>query len=178
VDFFFGDSRVFGGFGDFVVVLGDFTFFGDSRVVFGDLGLATFAAFAFFGEVASFFGLEGAFLVGDVVVVVEAFLVAVFFVPTFFVDLGDLDPVVPAFFEVDVDLFLDVVLTVDEEGAVVEVPEDGAVVEAFLVDFFFFLSFLRPGASLYEALTFTNNVPSFLFKDIFTCFLACSGSTL
>jgi len=171
VDFFLGDSLVFGD-----LVLGDLAFFGDSRVFFGDLGLATFAAFAFFGEVANFFGLDGAFLVGDVVVVVEAFFVAIFFVPTFLVDLGDLDPDVPAFFDVEVDLFL-VVLTVDE-GAVV-VPEEGAVVVvvAFLVDFFF-LSFLRPGASLYEALTFTNNVPSFLCKDIFTCFRADSGSTL
>jgi len=173
VDFFFGDSRVLGDLGDFVVVLEDLDFFGDSRVL-GDLGFATFAAFAFLGEVASFLGLDGAFLVGDVVVV-EGFFVAIFLVPTFFeVDFGDLEPEVPAFFEVDVDLFL-VVFTVDEEGAVVEVP-DGAVV-TFLVDFFF-LSFLRPGASLYEALTLTNNVPSFLFKDIFTCFLAVSGSTL
>jgi len=176
VDFFLGDSRVFGDFGDLVVVFGDLAFFGDSRVFFGDLGLATLAAFAFLGEVASFFGLDGAFLFGDVVAV-EGFLVAVFFVPTFFVDFGDLDPEVPAFFDVEVDLFL-VVLTVDEEEGAVVVPEEGAEIVTFFVDFFFFLSFLRPGASLYEALTFTNNVPSFLFKDNFTCFLADSGSTL
>jgi len=52
------------------------------------------------------------------------------------------------------------------------------VVETFFVLDFFFLSFLRPGASLYEALTLTNNVPSFFLRDIFICFLACSGSTL
>jgi len=167
LDFFLGDSRVF--FGDLVLGdFGDLAFFGDSRV-FGDLGLATLATFAFLGDVASFFGLDGAFLV------VEAFLVPVFFDPTFLVDL-DFVPVVPAFFDVEVDLFL-VVLTVDEEGVDV-VPDVGAVVvEAFFVDFFFF-SFLRLGASLYEALTFTNNTPSFFLRDILTCFLACSGSTL
>jgi len=123
--------------------LGDLAFFGDSRVFFGDFGLETLAALAFLGEVASFFGLDGAFFV---VVVVEAFFVAVFLVPTF-LD-GDLVPV-PAFFDVEVDLFF-VVFTVDEDDGV-DVPEvEGAVVVvAFFVDFFFFLSLpLSPGANL------------------------------
>jgi len=121
--------------------LGDLAFFGDSRVFLGDLGLETLAAFAFLGEVASFFGLDGAFFVA----VVEAFFVAVFFVPTF-LD-GDLVPV-PAFFDVEVDLFF-VVFTVDEDDEVEDPEVDGAVVVvAFFVDFFFFLSPLSPGASL------------------------------
>jgi len=139
VTFFFGDSRVFlGDLGDLVLgVFGDLAFFGDSRVFLGDLGLETLAALAFLGEVASFFGLEGAFFV------VDTFFVAVFFVPTF---LGDFVPV-PAFFDVEVDLFL-VVLTVDDEE-VVDPEVDGAVVVvAFFVDFFFFFLSFDPGASL------------------------------
>jgi len=138
-DFFFGDSRVFlGDFGE--LVFGDLAFFGDSRVFLGDFGLVeTLATFAFLGEVASFFGLEGALLVED------TFLVEVFLDPPFFD--GDFVPV-PAFFEVEVDLFF-VVLTVDEEEVEVVPEVDGAVV-TFLLDFFFFFLSLPvcPGFSL------------------------------
>jgi len=164
-DFFFGDTREFD-FGD--LALGDLAFFGDSRVFLGDLGLETFAALAFLGEVGNFFGLEGA-LFGD-----ETFL-EIFLVPTFFE--GDFVPV-PAFFEVEVDLFLVLVVDEEEVEVVPEVDGEEVVEVAFFVDFFFFSLFLSPGASLYEALTLTNNVPSFLWREIFICLLAISGSIL
>jgi len=132
-DFFFGDTREFD-FGD--LALGDLAFFGDSRVFLGDLGLETFAALAFLGEVGNFFGLEGA-LFGD-----ETFL-EIFLVPTFFE--GDFVPV-PAFFEVEVDLFLVLVVDEEEVEVVPEVDGEEVVEVAFFVDFFF-LSF-DPGASL------------------------------
>jgi len=159
VDFFFGDSRVF--FGD----LGDLAFLalGDSLFFVGDLvdlvDLA-FAALAFFGDVASFLGLEvvDAFLVEDEVDEDETFFVTGFFVVDevdvvdFFgdfalaglVDLGVID----VFFELDVDLFFGDVLTCDEDPEVVWVDVD--FVEEEDLDFFvvdFFLS-LDPGASL------------------------------
>jgi len=168
-----GDSLFFGDFGDLA--------FGDSLFFFGDL-VAVLAALAFLGDVASFLGLEVvAFLVVDVVEV-EAFFATVFLVVAFFGDLvdflGDLAVVVEDFFELDVDLFF------GDEGAVVEVPDEDCVVEvddvvAFLVVDFFFLSlFLAPGASLYDALTFTNKTPSFRLRAILTCLRANSGSIL
>jgi len=57
---------------------------------------------------------------------------------------------------------------------------DWVVAVDFLVeDFFFFLSlFFDLGASLYDALTFTNKIPSLRFKANLTCFFANSGSIL
>jgi len=61
-----------------------------------------------------------------------------------------------------------------------EDPDVDWVVDVdFLVEDFFFLSlFLDPGASLYDALTFTNKIPSLRFKANLTCFFANSGSIL
>jgi len=176
-DFFLGDSLgFFGDFGD----LGDLAFFGDSLFFFGDLVDLALAALAFLGDVASFFGLDGAFLTGDDVDV-EAFFVTVFLM-IFFPDLA-FDPIflgdlVADFFELDVDLFF------GDDGAVVvvEVPDVACVVvvATFLdEDFFFFLSlFLDPGASLYDAFTFTNKVPSLRFRESLTCLRAVSKSIL
>jgi len=157
-----GDSLFFGDLGDLA--------FGDSVFFFGDLVVLALAALAFLGEVASFLGLDCFLIVVDT----AAFFVAVFLVVAFFGDfLGDL-AVVVAFFEFDVDLFF------GDDGAVVdEVPDVVCVVVEDVVDFlavgFFFFSFpLAPGASLYEALTFTNKTPSFRFREILTCFLAVS----
>jgi len=175
VDFFLGDSRVF-----FIDLDGDFTFLGDSPVFFVDLD---FAALAFLGEVASFFGLGVVvFLVDgeEVEVEVEVFFVGIFFGDETVFFFGDLAVAglavlvdeVDAFFEFEVDLFLgDDLAWV--EGTVVEEVVDW-VVDDFLVDDFFFV----PGASLYEAFTLTNRVPSFRFRDIFTCFRAKSKSIL
>jgi len=171
VDFFFGDSFVFfGDFGEFV----DLVFFGDSRVFFGDLVVDlvvdfALAALAFFGDVANFFGLVVVFFEG------EDFFVGVFLGDLAVVDVdvdflvgdfvlggdffGDLTAV-EVFLELDVDLFL------GDEGAVVEDPEVAWVVEVeevedfFEVDFFFLSLVCDPGASLYDAFTFTNKVPS------------------
>jgi len=143
--FFFGDSLVF---------FGDLAFFGDSLFFFGDFVDLALAALAFFGEVASFFGLDVVAFFGEDV---EAFFVAVFLVVDFLVDLafvvvffGELTAL-DDFLELDVDLFLGDDLT---RGAVVdEVPEVDEVVDVevddFFVDDFFFLSLiLDPGASL------------------------------
>jgi len=177
VDFFFGLSFFFDGdFGD----LGDLVFFGDS-LFFGDFVVVlALATLAFFGDVASFLGLVVVvFLVEEVV---EVFLATVFLVSSFFGDLafvvvvffGDLG-VIDVFLEFEVDLFF------GDDGAVVEDPEvlEVVVVDVFLVpDFFFFASTLDPGASLYEAFTFTNNVPSFRLRESLTCFRATSKSIL
>jgi len=176
VDFFFGLSFFLG---DFEGDLGDLVFFGDS-LFFGDFVVVlALATLAFLGDVASFLGLVVVFLVE---VVVEVFLATVvFLVSSFFGDLafvvvvffGDLG-VIDVFLELDVDLFF------GDDGAVVEDPEvPEVVVEVFLVpDFFFFASTLDPGASLYEAFTFTNNVPSFRLRESLTCFRATSKSSL
>jgi len=98
--FFLGDSRVFfGDFGD----LGDLALFGDS-LFFGDLVDLALAALAFFGEVASFLGLDVVDFLGEDV---EAFFVTVFLVPflAFVAFFGDLETV-DDFVELDVDLFL------------------------------------------------------------------------
>jgi len=101
VDFFLGDSRVFGDFGDLA--------FGDSLFFFGDLVVLALAALAFLGDVANFLGLD----VVVVFLVVETFFVVAFFGDEVVIFLeGDLALVVDllvgvidVFFELDVDLF-------------------------------------------------------------------------
>jgi len=172
--FFLGDSLVF--LGDF----DDLAFFGDSLFFFGDLVVLALAALAFFGEVASFLGLDEDTFFGEDV---EGFLVAVFLVADFLVDLafvvvvffGELTAL-DDFLELDVDLFLgDVEAVVDE---VPEVDEVDDVTVDFLVDDFFLSFILDPGASLYDALTLTNKTPSLRFKANLTCLLTSSASSL
>jgi len=120
VDFFFGDSFFFGDFGDLL------DFFGDS-LFFGDLVVLALAALAFFGDVASFLGLDGAIFLVVVEEEVEVFLATVFLVASFFGDLdfeavvvffGDDLGVIDVFLEFDVDLFFG-----DDGAVVVEDPE-------------------------------------------------------
>jgi len=173
-DFFLGDSRVF--LGD----IGDLAFLGDS-LFFGDFVDLALAALAFLGDVASFLGLDAVVGFLAVVEVVEVFFATGFLVEAFLEGdfLGDLVGVVDDFFELDVDLFF------GEEGTVVEDPDVTCVdvvveVDDFLAEDFFFLATLPldPGASLYEAFTFTNNTPSFRLRESLTCLRAVSKSIL